>query len=86
MVTGRSCASDSREENYRLTRALLSEFEAKFGSPNCEKLIGCRLDTSEGLQFFKEHNLRQKCVGFTREAARMASALLEEHPSSQPPK
>lgn len=86
MVTGRSCASDSREENYRLTRAFLSEFEAKFGSPNCEKLIGCRLDTSEGLQFFKEHNLRQKCVGFTREAARMASALLEEHPSSQPPK
>jgi len=86
MITGRSNASASREENYRLVREFLSEFETKFGSTNCEKLIGCRLDTPEGQQFFKEHNLRQKCIGFTREAARMASVLLKEHISSQPPK
>ncbi|MGA2241351.1 MAG: C-GCAxxG-C-C family protein [Verrucomicrobiota bacterium] len=86
MVTGRSSASASREENHRLTRTFLSEFEAKFSSNNCEKLIGCRLDTPEGQQFFKENNLRKKCIGFTREAARMASALLEQHISSQPPK
>lgn len=85
LVTGRSSASESREENQQLVRTFLSEFETKFGSTNCEKLIGCRLDTPEGQQFFKEHNLRQKCAGFTRETARMVSALLEKHISSPPP-
>ncbi len=80
LVTGRSSAGAPREENLRLVRAFLKECEAKFGSTNCERLIGCRLDTPEGQRFFKEHNLRQKCAGFTQEAARMASALLEEHP------
>jgi hypothetical protein len=56
----------------------LTGCEAKFGSTNCEKLLGCRLDTPEGQQFFKERHLRQKCADFTREAARMASALLED--------
>ena len=79
MITGRSSADASRDENHRLTRAFLSGCEAKFGSTNCEELLGCRLDTPEGQQFFKEHNLRKKCAGFTREATRMASALLEEH-------
>ena len=76
LVTGRRSAQESREENHRLVRLFLSECEAKFGSTNCEKLIGCRLDTPEGQQFFKEHNLREKCGGFTREAARMASEAL----------
>jgi C_GCAxxG_C_C family probable redox protein len=76
LVTGRRTAKESREENHRLVRAFLSECEAKFGSTNCEKLIGCRLDTPEGQQFFKEHNLREKCAGFTCEAARLASEAL----------
>jgi C_GCAxxG_C_C family probable redox protein len=84
MVTGRSSASASREENHRLVRAFLNECEAKFGSTNCEQLIGCRLDTPEGQQFFKEHNLRKKCADFSREAARIAARLLEESVASPP--
>jgi C_GCAxxG_C_C family probable redox protein len=79
MITGRSSADASRDENHLLTRAFLSGCEAKFGSTSCGELLGCRLDTPEGQQFFKEHNLRQKCAGFTQEAARMASALLAEN-------
>jgi C_GCAxxG_C_C family probable redox protein len=76
MITGRSSADASREENHRLIRAFLSEFEAQFGSTNCEKLMGCRLDTPEGRQFFKENNLREKCRIFTREAAKMAASAI----------
>jgi len=83
MVTGRSNAQEPREENHRLVRQFLAECETKFGSTNCEKLIGCRLDTPEGQQFFKEHNLHEKCAGFSREAARIAARLLEE--SAPPP-
>ena len=78
LVTGRSSPSAPREENLRLVRALLKECEAKFGSTNCERLMGCRLDTPEGQRFFKEHDLREKCAGFTGEAARIAARLLEE--------
>jgi C_GCAxxG_C_C family probable redox protein len=78
LVTGRSSPGDPREENLRLVRAFLKECEAKFGSTNCEQLMGCRLDTAEGQRFFQEHNLREKCAGFTREAARIAVRLLEE--------
>lgn len=86
VITGRNNATESREDNHRLVRRFLAECEAQFGSTNCEKLLGCRLDTPEGQQFFKEHNLREKCAGFTREAARLASQLLSEHSAlSAPP-
>lgn len=78
MVTGRSSPEASREENYRLVREFLNQCNAQFGSTNCEQLIGCRLDTPEGQRFFKEHNLRVKCAGFAREAARLAARLLDE--------
>ena len=35
MVAGRSGQNQSPEANVRLVRALLSEFEAKFGTTNC---------------------------------------------------
>ncbi len=79
LVAGRSLASQSPEANHRLVRALLSEFEAKFGTTTCERLIGCRLDTLEGQRLFKENKLReQKCQMFTKEAAGMAIAILEQ--------
>ena len=81
LVAGRSQASQSPEANHRLVRAFLGQFEAKFGTTLCERLIGCRLDTPEGHQFFKENKLREtKCQVFTREAARMASDVLEKKP------
>jgi C_GCAxxG_C_C family probable redox protein len=83
LVTGRNDAKAAREENHRLVWQFLSECEARFGSTNCERLIGCRLDTPEGQQFFKSHNLREKCAGFTTEAALWASQLLST-PSAPP--
>jgi C_GCAxxG_C_C family probable redox protein len=76
MVCGRNDAGQSVENNYRLVRAFLGEFEAKFGSTNCERLLCCRLDTPEGQQFFKANKLSEKCQAFTREAGRMASEAL----------
>ena len=78
MLAGRNSAGQSSEANVRLVRALLSEFETKFGTTNCERLIGCRLDTPEGQRFFKENKLREKkCQMFTKGAAGMASAIRE---------
>jgi len=79
MLAGRNSAGQSTEANVRLVRVFLSEFETKFGATNCERLIGCRLDTPEGQRFFKESKLREKkCQIFTKEAAGMVSAILEQ--------
>ena len=84
LLAGRSSASQSPDGNIRLVRAFLSQFEAKFGTTNCERLMGCRLDTPEGQRFFKENKLREtKCQMFTKEAAGMASAVLEQETQPQ---
>jgi len=84
LLAGRSQASQSPDGNIRLVRAFLSQFEAKFGTTNCERLMGCRLDTPEGQRFFKENKLREtKCQVFTREAAGMVSAVLEQETQPQ---
>jgi len=76
LCLGRSQPGQSPEETGHRVRAFLAKCEQRFGSTNCEKLIGCRLDTPEGQKFFKEHNLREKCAGFTKEAAQLASEIL----------
>ncbi|HWI59261.1 MAG TPA: C-GCAxxG-C-C family protein [Bacillota bacterium] len=83
LVAGRNHPDQSVEPSYQLVRAFLSAFELRFGTTNCERLIGCRLDTAEGQQFFRENNLREKCQLFTREAARLASIVLERQTPSQ---
>ena len=78
MLAGRNSAAQSPEANVWLVRAFLSEYETKFGTTNCEQLIGYRLDTPEGQRFFKENKLREKkCRMFTKEAAGMAIGILE---------
>jgi C_GCAxxG_C_C family probable redox protein len=82
---GRTQGGQSPEETIRHVRVFLKAFEERFGSTNCERLMGCRLDTAEGQQFFKEHNLREKCAGYTRDAARLASQVIEESATQRSP-
>ncbi|MFA5189092.1 MAG: C-GCAxxG-C-C family protein [Verrucomicrobiia bacterium] len=79
LATGRNHPTEPREDNQRLARMFLDECEQQFGSTHCEKLMGCRLDTPEGMKFFKENKLREKCAFLTREAARIATRLVKEH-------
>jgi C_GCAxxG_C_C family probable redox protein len=80
LLTGRRAPEESVAENYALVRRLLEGFENRFGSTNCRQLIGCDLSTQEGQAFFKANNMRERCMGFTEEATRMALTLLENEP------
>jgi len=77
MLCGRNDTSNTVEGNYQVIRDFLSRFEAEFGSTNCYQLVGCHLDTPEGQAFFKENNLWDKCLVFTREAGRLAMCTLQ---------
>lgn len=77
MLCGRDDTTSTVEGNYKVVRDFVKRFEAEFGSSNCYQLVGCRLDTPEGQAFFKENNLWDKCLVFTREAGRMAVLSLQ---------
>ena len=84
LVAGRTGIAQSTDTNIRLVRAFLEVFEARFGTTNRERLMGCRLDTPEGQRFFKANNLREKkCQVFTKEAAGIATGILEQAGQNQ---
>lgn len=72
MLCGRDDTTSTVESNYEVVRDFLRRFEAEFGNTNCYELIGCRLDTPDGQAFFKENNLWNDCLIYTREAGRLA--------------
>jgi len=79
LVFGRSSHTESPDQNARVVQAFLKECELQFGALDCERLIGCRLDTPEGHQFFVDNKIRQqKCEGFVESAGRVACELIEK--------
>ncbi len=78
LISGRETPQDSVEKNYRSIGQLTDLFKARFGSTACTELIGCRLDTPEGQQRFKDGNLIVKCRQYTVQAAAMAMQVILE--------
>ncbi len=76
---GRREASEADiEKNYALIQEFLSTFEDKFGSINCQELIGCHLGTEEGQAAFKANNRIEQCKDFVEEATRIAMTVIEQ--------
>lgn len=81
MLCGRDDTTSTVEGNYAIVREFVRRFEAEFGSTNCRQLVGCHLGTPEGQTFFKENNLWEKCLVYTREAGRLAVSSLQTRPT-----
>jgi C_GCAxxG_C_C family probable redox protein len=73
--SGRSSPEQSLDENYAQIQKFLEVFEDKFGSINCQELIGCDLGTEEGQKAFSENNCINLCNQFVEEATRLAIKL-----------
>jgi C_GCAxxG_C_C family probable redox protein len=74
---GRSKPNESLETNFAVVQKFLDLFTNRFGSSNCQQLIGCDLGTKEGQHKFKEKNLVERCKDYTEEATKMAMSLIE---------
>jgi C_GCAxxG_C_C family probable redox protein len=74
---GRNSPDESVDDAYAVIRELTGLFEKKFGSVNCQELIGCDLGAAEGQAFFRANNLREQCGRYVEEATRMAMQLIE---------
>lgn len=78
LMHGRSIPEEQVEPTYDVVQRLFNLFENKFGTTNCQELIGCDLNTDEGQEKFEANNLIEKCTEYTEEATRMAMSLIEE--------
>jgi C_GCAxxG_C_C family probable redox protein len=78
LVYGRSKPNESLKTNFVVVQKLLDIFKRKFGSTNCQQLIGCDLGTEEGQNKFKENNLVERCKDYTEEATKMAMSIIED--------
>jgi C_GCAxxG_C_C family probable redox protein len=76
LVFGRSTPLDKPDAAHRAVQALLKEFEGQFGNLDCEKLLGCRLDTPEGQGAFFQKLRAEKCEPYVEAAARIASEII----------
>lgn len=79
LITGRETPEDERELNYKLIQALIARFEATTKSLNCTQLLGCRLGTEEGKEYFEEHGLKSRCFSYVEESLGILFDLFEEH-------
>ena len=73
---GRDKPDESLERNFTVVQKLLDMFKSKFGSTNCQQLIGCDLGTEDGQNTFKENNLVERCKDYTEEATRIAMSVI----------
>ena len=74
---GRSKPDESLEINFAVVQKLLDIFKSKFGSTNCQQLIGCDLGTKEGQNTFKLNKLIERCKDYTEEATKLAMSIIE---------
>jgi C_GCAxxG_C_C family probable redox protein len=77
LLTGRSEPGAPVDRNYALVRALMDQFEDKFGSTHCMKLAGVDLGTAEGQAKFREKNQIVNCLNYAEEVTRMVLSLAE---------
>jgi C_GCAxxG_C_C family probable redox protein len=80
LLSGRDSPEETVEDCYGLVQAFVACFEARFGSTNCQQLVGCDLNTERGQAFFREHNLLEQCAGYVEGATRMVIELVEDGP------
>ncbi len=81
LFTGRQSPAESVDGNYALVHDLMRQFAQRYGSTNCQALLGCDLDTAEGQQVFMANRLIERCYDYAEGATRMTVSLLEARDS-----
>lgn len=78
LVFGRSTPAEKPDRNHKAVQPFLKQFESEFGNLDCEKLLGCRLDTPEGQQAFFAGLRAEKCEKFVEGSARIAAEIIQK--------
>lgn len=69
----------AKEHTYELTQRFIAEFTRRAGALHCRDLLGCRLDTPEGLQQARAQDLfKTICPKLVAEASQILGEILDE--------
>lgn len=64
---------------YEMIDEFLEEFEKRNGSTICNELLGARIDTEEGLEYIREHDLfHTQCPKYVGDAAEILSEIISK--------
>jgi len=69
--------NEAKERTYKLIQSFAARFEALHGSILCRDLLGCDLNTPEGMSAFKLNNLHtEKCRRYVHDACGIIEEML----------
>ncbi len=80
---GRGLPDEPIDKSYVPVKKIIEIFENKFGSTNCRELTGCDLGAEEGRKRSFAANMLERCRGYTGEATRLATSIIEEEPQTE---
>lgn len=78
LAYGRQNKEQSSDEIYAVEKIFLKDFTEKFGSTNCEDLVHCDFNTTEGQAYFNDNKLYLKCYQMVEEATDMVLELIKK--------
>lgn len=79
LTHGRSAPDQPIAGNYRAVRKMIDEFGKACGSTLCSELMGCDLDTRDGLHAYQNNRLRSQCREVVGIAAGLVAQLIDAH-------
>ena len=82
ILLGRTSPDAEVEACYAAVQEFKKNFEAGYGSVNCEVITGCDLGTDAGQSKFKDSDQKKRCQAITANAAKLAmDAVNRRHPA-----
>jgi C_GCAxxG_C_C family probable redox protein len=74
---GKNDGTESKEKTYQTVREFVNQFQQIHGSVICNELLGCNINTPEGMEYFNKNDLfEKKCVQCVKNAAEILEEIL----------
>jgi C_GCAxxG_C_C family probable redox protein len=74
---GENDDKELKEKTYHVIREFSRKFQENNGSVLCKELLGCDINTPEGIEYFTQNELfERKCIQCVKNAAEILEELL----------
>ena len=73
---GVSKDAEAKEKTYQIISEFSEKFQKNHGSLLCSEITGCNINTPEGMEYFNQNNLLEKCFNCVKNAAEILEEIL----------
>lgn len=68
---------EAKEKTYQLISEFSKKFQERNGSMICKEILGCEINTPEGMDYFNQNELlEKKCIQCVKSAAEILEEIL----------